>query len=254
MNELGRQKKIGYLTNNLIDKGDAFRYQYKITGQTTAVQNAVRIYKTTDKFLDRIKLEQSDVESKLFWRGVSRRLYAHAIDACYSYNNFADAFYFFEKSRAVLLNDQLSQLSKLSNDDILQQAQINKKILQLEKEIIATDPSSKKHAELQTQLFTSKQESDRIEQLIKTHNPLYYQSFLDTTFITLKEVQKNLLKDHQALIELFNGDSNVYSLLITPQHTYLNKIDKKDYDNITKSYITFVSNSTLLNSHRLYRI
>ncbi|HLY71696.1 MAG TPA: CHAT domain-containing tetratricopeptide repeat protein [Puia sp.] len=249
LNELGRQKKIGYLTNNLIDKGDAFRYQYEITGQTNAIKEAVHTYKTTDGLLDRIKLEQSDIESKLFWRSDSRRVYEHAIDACYSYNNFEDAFYFLEKSRAVLLNDQLRQLGRSNNDDILQQAQIKKKILQLEKDISSTDPISKKYAALQTELFTAKQESYRIERSIKTHNPIYYQSFLDTTFITLKDVQTTLLKDHQALIELFNGDSSVYSLLITPQQTYLNKIDKKDYERSIKSYISFVSSPALLNRH-----
>ena len=48
-------------------------------------------------------------ESKLFWRSDSRRLYENAIEACYLQNNLDDAFYFFEKSRAVLLQDQLNE-------------------------------------------------------------------------------------------------------------------------------------------------
>jgi CHAT domain-containing protein len=65
------------------------------------------------------------------------------------------------------------------------------------------------------------------------------------------------------LIELFNGDSNVYILLITANNVYLNKINKADYDSTIKSYISFISNPDLLNSdypgynktaHHLYQL
>ena len=78
--------------------------------------------------LDRIKAEQSDMQSKLFWRIDSRRLYEHAIEACYAYGNLDDAFYFFEKSRAVLLNDQLNEQRWMGEEDILKQAQIKRKL------------------------------------------------------------------------------------------------------------------------------
>ena len=104
---------------------------YKAKGETTALKEAVRVYKVTDQLLDRIKMEQSDMQSKLFWRSDSRRLYEHAIEACYDYQNTNDAFYFFEKSRAVLLNDQLNEQRWLGEEDIQKQTQIRKKILQL---------------------------------------------------------------------------------------------------------------------------
>ena len=47
-----------------------------------------------------------------FWRDKTRSLYENAIEACYLLNDPEKAFYFFEKSRAVLLNDQLNELGR----------------------------------------------------------------------------------------------------------------------------------------------
>ncbi len=127
-NEFASQKKIGYLTGLLLDEADAYLQLFKQSGKKIASSEAVRIYKITDRLLDRIKTEQSDMQSKLFWRSDSRRLYEHAIDACYSYNNYSDAFYFFEKSRAVLLNDQLNEQRWIGEENIQKISQIKKRL------------------------------------------------------------------------------------------------------------------------------
>jgi CRISPR/Cas system-associated exonuclease Cas4 (RecB family) len=90
----------------------------------------------------------------------------------------------------VLLNGQLSQLSKISNGEILNQARVKKKILQLEIELKSTDHHSNRYDEIQTELFKEKQELDHREQSIKQNNPVYYQNYVDTTFIGLSDVQE----------------------------------------------------------------
>jgi len=236
-----------YLVNMLINKGDAFKQRYKDTKQVGTITEALRIYKITDQVLNRIKTEITELKSKLFWRSDSRRLYEHAIEACFTSENINSAFYFFEKSRSVLLQDQLNQLSKFSNDDILIRAQLKKEILLLEREQHAIDPSSKRHADIQTKLFAKTRELIRLEQIIRQNNPLYYQSFVDSSVITQQDAKKNLLKDHQALLELFEGDSAVYSLLVTQGKTYFNKIDKRDFDSTSNAYTNYISNQPLLN-------
>ncbi len=240
-------KKIHYLTGLQIDKGDAFQKQFKSTGQNSAVQEAIRVYRKTDQLLNRIKTEQSELESKLFWRSDSRRLYEHAIEACYLNNNIYDAFYFFEKSRAVLLQDNLNEQHWLGENDILKQTQVKKKILQLERDLNKTDKSSKRHSELENELFNSRQELERLQELIKTNNPLYYQNFVDENIIAVKDVQKKILKDHQALVELFAGDSAVYVLAITTQKSNLQKIDKEDFDRLSDTYRKYISSQDLIN-------
>src|SRR6266700_15791 len=98
-------KKMPFLVSLVINKGDAYLEKYKSTQKTAELEDALRIYKLADIFFDKIRTEQSDIKSKLFWRKESRRLYEHAITACHSLVDTSFAFYFFEKSRAVLLND-----------------------------------------------------------------------------------------------------------------------------------------------------
>lgn len=248
LDEFAQQRKIDYLIVLLIDKGDACLKQYKTTGQGTSLREAIRIYKLTDQFLERIRKEQSEFVSKLFWRSDTRRLYEHAIDACNLEGNTEDAFYFFERSRAVLLNDQLNEQDELGEKDILQQTQVKKKILQLEREADTLLRNSARYSEIQTALFDSRQQLASLQSQIKANSPLYYQNNLDTGFIDLEDLRKNILKDHQALLELFAGDSAVYTLLITSAKTYFNKINKADFDSTSRAYIAYISNPALLNS------
>ena len=245
--EFLQNKSMLYSLSMIIDKAEAVLKWGETSGNIEKVREAVHIFKIADKLLSRLKSDQTEIQSKLFWRNDSRRLYDHAIEASFVLGNESDAFYFFEKSRAVLLGDQLNQLTRLNNADILEQARIRKKTVRFEMELNNTERSSKRYEEIQTELFRSKQESDRLEQMIKQNNPLYYQTFFDTSFITSKDVKDHLLDNHQALLELFSGDSSIYSLLMTRQKVYFNRINKTDFDSTVDSYVSYISNPELLN-------
>ncbi|HSZ87070.1 MAG TPA: CHAT domain-containing protein [Puia sp.] len=249
LNEFNEFGKIYYLTDLLLNKGQVILQKYYSTKQKKDIIDAVRFYKITDQIFDRIKTEQSEEKSKLFWRNTARNLYEYAIDACYNLGNTEDAFYFFEKSRAVLLNDQLKQHQWINENDISKLGQLQKKIIQLESKLKLLPSSAKQYDSLQTDIFNRKEELIRLEELIKTQNPLYYQNFIDTAKINLQNARQNLLKDHQVFLELFNGDSSLYTLTITPVKTILNKIDKADFDSTNTKLISFISKAALLNSH-----
>ena len=249
LNEFVQFKTMGHIVNLLIGKADAYLKRFKDTKNHMFANEAIRIYKVSDLFINRIKSEQSEVLSKLFWRNNTHLLYEHAIDACYLTNNPADALFFFERSRAVLLNDQLSEQHWMDVGDILKNTQLKKKILLLERELNDTGLSSGKYAEIQRELFTKKMELDRLVDVIKAQNPLYYQGYLDSTVVTPQDIQRNLLKDHQALIEFFSGDSNIYCYVITPQKIDLTRIDRYAFDSTTRMFNLFVSDYDLLNRH-----
>ncbi len=247
LEEFPLQKRIGYIATLLIDKGNAFKQQYEATGHLNSLREAVRIYKVADQFLDRMKSDQADLKSKLFWRSHSRRLYENAIQACYAYDNVSDAFYFFEKSRAVLLIDQLKAQHWLNEEDIGKQTQLKKRILQLENEYKNADRTSSRFIELQKKLFVAKQELDRLIQGIKERNPLYYQSFLDSSMITLNDVRRDILSDHDAFVEIFNGDHAVFVLVLKINESRLTQVNKKAFDSLAHQYISHISDRDILN-------
>jgi CHAT domain-containing protein len=237
-----------YMINLVLDKADAYLFIYKQTKDVQNLQQAEHIYKVADRLMDKIKITQTELSSKLFWRTDTRRLYEHAIECCFLSGNREQAFYFFEKSRAVLLNDQLRE-QQTGGADILQMAMIKKKILQLERANTGLDPASQQYSDIQRALFINKQELSRTDQLIKEHNPWYYQSLLDTNFITLKEVQKSLLgNDHpQVILEFFNGDSSVYLLTLTSKNCNVTRINKNDFEKEVDRYMSYLSSPSLLN-------
>jgi CHAT domain-containing protein len=249
LDELNRQKKTEYLFNMLIDKGDAFLSQFRFSNKTSALKDAIRLYKIADQFLDRMKAEQSDVGSKLFWRNDSRRLYENAIEACYQCMDFDNAFYFFEKSRAVLLNDELNKQNWMGEADINKQAQLERKILKLHRELNQSVNNTELSNEKLNRIFEAKKELDQMNQLIQKKNPLYYQNFIDSSKISIKDVQKNILSDHQAMVEIFEGDSAVYILALTLAKNDLIKIGKYAFDSLVQLYLTYISNSSLLNEN-----
>ncbi len=256
-------KKIHYLTNLMIGKGDAYLQEYLKTGDPKDLKKSIQVYKVTDSLLDRIKSEQIEVESKLFWRKNFRKMYEHAINACYLGRDKEDAFYFFEKSRAVILNDLLTEQNMESDKDIIELSQARKNVSLLEREVQTNESSSGSTTDLQKELLDKRYLLDRLQEIIKGKNPLYYQSFLDPSHTSLNDIYKKILNDHQSLMELFEGESAVFSLFITDKHVYLNKIDKIDFDNSARKYNLFLSNAELLNrnvesftntAHHLYQM
>ena len=244
-----KQEKIYYRTNLLIYKANAYRQLYKQEKNASAITTALQNYKLADRLLDSIKTVLTEYQSKLYWRKYSKRLYENAIEACYLKGDASSAFYFFEKSRAVLLNDQLNEQRWIGENDILRQTELQRKILQTERELAGTDRTSKKYDALQKELFLKKHELDLLRQEIKSSNPLYYQNFLDTSFITVNEINQKVLRDHSALVELFAGDSTVYLLVVTPFQCALRKIDKTEFDRLSLDYGRYLSNASLLNSN-----
>ena len=208
----------------------------------------IEVFRRADRIFDNIGSEQSEIRSRLFWRSHTHRLYEQAIEACYLAGKPGEAYYFFEKSRAVLLADQLSEQQRSDAADILQLAQLRKKLLQAETLLNSLPDTSGKRAAIQGGLFTTRQELHRCEQSIRSRNPLYYQSFLDTSLIALPETQTHLSKDRQSLVELFTGDSADYCLLVTPGATRLSRINKTDFDSTAGLFTSYLSDPVRSNS------
>ncbi|MEJ7766403.1 MAG: CHAT domain-containing tetratricopeptide repeat protein [Chitinophagaceae bacterium] len=242
-----QKQEAGYLVNLFADKGDACLKEYKTTGRKTALKEAIKIYKSADILLDRIKTSQSEFRSKLFWRKNTHRLYEQAIEACILSGNADDAFLFFERSRAILLYDQLNEQRWLGEKEIYRQNQLAIELNQAEYQLNQTNLSARHYAELQGKWSNLKENQLQLQESIKEKNSLYYQSFLDSTFTTLRDIRKNLLKDHQALVELFAGDSAVYTMIVTGEKTHFSTINKKTYDSTVNKCITYISDPVLLN-------
>jgi CHAT domain-containing protein len=248
--ELLQKVSADYVMNLSINKGTAYLKKYKQQSYPKDLDAALNSFKAAERLAEKIKMVQTEFASKLFWRTNTRRLYENAIESSYLSGNLENAFYFFEKSRAVLLNDQLQE-QEAGDTTISEMAIVKKNILRLEKETLSVDPSSKEYANVQQTLFANKEQLARLDKLFKEKNPWYYQSLLDTNFISLKEIQNRLLADDKAqtILEFFNGDSAIYLLTVTSKKTNISKIDKKDFENKVVQYSNYLSDPELENQN-----
>ncbi len=252
-----------YVTGMVLDKAAAWLSKYKSTGSKQALNEAIRIYQVTDRYFDKLRISQSEIQSKLFWKTNNRRLYEQAIEACYASSNTEMALYFFEKSRSVLLNDDIMQQRKMNDADLAKQAQLKKNILETERDLQSTSSSSKEYLALQQQLFTNKQELQILLKNINSKYASFAQNNPDTISINLGLVKKKILNEIRSLIEIFNGDSAVFILSVTSNNTSLIRLNKHLYDSLTISYISYIINADKLNkdfpgfvniSHQLYKL
>lgn len=252
------------LSDLTTDKGDAYLQQYYHTKNDSFLKKALDIYKKGDLFLVKIKKEQQlQLGSNLVRRTTARNLYEHAIEACYANRNIEDAFYFFEKSRAVLLNDQINEQQWMADADIAKQASIKKTIIELERKLATVPASSEDYLTIQRKLYSTSQELEVLTRNIKDKNPALYKNYHDTGSITLLQVRKNILNNSKTLVEIFSGEEAIYVLTITPVKQSLIKINKQLYDSLTNSFNSFITSRELLNrnfsgfvktAHQLYNL
>ena len=242
-----QQKKVYYITNLMIAKGGALQKKYAYTGKKQYLQEALHVYRVTDQFLDMLRIEQTELESKLFWRKDTRRVYEKAIDACYVLNDLEGAFYFFEKSRAALLNDQLTHQRWVNDKDIRKEIQLTKNLLQLQRAISVTDQQDSNYSALIKEKLRQSVELERTRQQIRDENPLYYHNMVDTGSISIAYARKLLLEDHSALMEMFTGDSAAYLLVLTKGGSKLKKMDRQIYEAQVSSFNNLLSDPGVLN-------
>jgi tetratricopeptide (TPR) repeat protein len=237
------QKRIHYLTLLIIHKGDAFYSHYRLTRDRKSLDEAIRVYKMADAFLKRAIDDQSEIRSQLAFRKNARELYEHAIRASAAAPSPDDAFYFFERSRAILLNDQLQRQANLDDKSLADRGAIQKNIRRLEREIDGMSPGAEGYAKLQASIFSAKLELDRYDQSIRKQ----VASGKNFSFSTLPMLRSRLEKGQQSFFSLYAGDSAVYSLLVNSGATVLRTIDKSRFDSLARLYMTYISDAERLN-------
>jgi CHAT domain-containing protein len=252
------EKFYVYVSELIINKANAYFDHYLYQNNFSSIKESIRIYKIADAFLEKMKSGHLEIESKLFWRKHSRKLYENAIQACYITKNNEEAFYFFERSRAVLLDDQLKNQRGMSDQEIVKQAALKMQRAELKKQISGLTPGSDDFTNIQKKIYANAQEQETL--MKKLHKDAIVEK---NAKISIECVQKQLLNNHEALIELFSGDRAVFMIAIKKSGIDFIKIEKKEYEKLTRSFLDHLSKPNLYrkqfelflqHSHDLYKL
>lgn len=257
-----------YLLTLMQDKADAWLDYAKATKNRQRLQYALNTYGVADQMVDVMRWEHAGEQSKLYWREKTRSMYERAIETCYRLDDAAQAFRFFEKSRAVMLSDKLNELGarqqltpqQAGDEEHIRQA------VRLQQEALASVPVTNTAEYRRVRMILDvKQDSlnDFIKHLERS-NRAYHRLKYDTTSLSLVQVQRYLKNGSASLVTYFVGDSALYLLGVTGHSVILRKQPIRIYNETLNQFAQFLShpeamhtqtdvNRFLVVSHRLFQ-
>ena len=241
------------VTYLLFNKTNLLLQKFKNTRQNIYLQACLNTASLADSVITIIRHEQIGEKSKLYWRDKTRDLYPNAIEACYLANNVNLAFYFMEKSRAVLLNDKLNELGALAYlpaSESKRQESYQIKIVELEQKLDLLNDTSKQFQATQTQLLNAKSDFEQYIKSLEIKYPEYYQYKYEDKVPNLQQLQQYLSKSNQSFVQYFMDDCLSYALTVTSNSVKLIRFTKNEFDkNELITFLQLCSNKQALNNN-----
>ncbi|MDQ1087677.1 CHAT domain-containing protein [Siphonobacter sp. SORGH_AS_1065] len=221
-------------------------YKQKPTAQNLA--QALATFATADQMVDYMRMSHEATESKLLWRNYTHLLYEQAIEASFLQRNAPLAFYYLEKSRAVLLNDRLNELNanqklspQLAEKELYFRAQEEDLLKKLEPET----PGSVAYTRLSNQLLNQHEAQQAFIESLRKSNPAYFQYRYDNQVPSITTIQQKLLAKDQAFVSYFLGDDAIYAIGITPDKTVLRKLPLTGFNHEADQFLKLCSSPDL---------
>src|SRR5690606_33475221 len=204
-----------------------------------------------DKVIDQMRLKQVNENSKLFWREKTRRMYEHAVETCHLLNDVDNAFYFLEKSRAVLLSDKLNELGvrkTLAEEDKIRDRELRGKWHVLQASLQDPNLGAEEREDLRQRWYSTQQELSGHTEKLKHKYPDYFHYRLDTATVTIDDLRARIGEEEQAFVEYFTTDDAVYTLVIDANTSVFEKVSYPTLRKDMETFLEFCSNPLLLNS------
>lgn len=236
-----------FLYTLLANKGEALLDLAKQEKQNSLLNHALATFRLADKLVDQMRRRQYREQSKLFWRGKTKKMYEQAIETCYLLQLPEDAFYFFEKSRAVLLNDKLNELGAarlLPPSEVEKEKELRLRMLSLQQQLSAGEDSKQRY-------YAAQDEFEKFIKALEKNYGNYYHYKYDTAVQTVAGIRQHILQQDKSLISYFTGDSAIYILSVTPAGTGFEQVRFPGFNTLAQQLLLLVSDKSLLN--RQYR-
>ena len=231
----------------LWNKGDAWLGLYDIEKDEVLLERALDAYRHGDRMVDQMRWKQQGEQSKFYWREKTKRWYERAVEASFLLNAPSEAFYFMEKSRAVLLNDKLAELgakNQLPPKEAEREKQLRIRLQSIEAR--ATETPSRNFTG-DDDLWQARHDLNNFIKRLENAYPAYYAYKYDTTVFSLADLQRSLGGIDQSWLELFTNDTTIYALTVTAHDAELKRIAFEGHARVAKSITDLCSGSSSIN-------
>lgn len=206
--------------------------EYKLKKDTAFLSACMRTAMLTDSIITVMRNSQDAEQSKLYWRNRTRNFFTTMMEACYLTKNVQNAFYYMEKSRAMLLNDKLNELGALSQlpaSEIKTEQEFISHILTEQKNLAMLTQGSGAYEVQQVKLLNVKTEYEKYIKSLEVKYPLYYQYKFANDLPSLQSLQNYLLKRNAVFVYYYAEDSLIYALRISGGHSSLLKLPQNNF-------------------------
>lgn len=237
---------------------------YRKVKERQYLDTSVYLALVTDSVISFSRHEQYGELSKLYWRDKTREFYTNAIEACYLAGNKTLAYYFMERSRAVLLNDHLNELgagNQLSDQDMLKQQALQLDVVRKQQALTDLSPGDTAYSNRQLAFINAKDTLEHFIRSLEDRYPAYYQYKYADSPPSLRDLQLYLGKKDQQFLQYFFTDTVTYCLSIHASGADFFKIDSSklsaakifrfnqlcsNYDILNSNYKEFISLSGMI--------
>lgn len=235
----------------LANKGELLLELFKIEGDTTLLRNAKLTFRLTDRMIDYMRWKQVGQTSKLYWRDHTRKWYENAIEVCYLLGDVNEAFFFFEKTRAVMLNDKLNEIGAqkiLSASDLEKEKDLRVVRSSYAEQLAAISEEDEGYDHTRQNLLDAQQALDRFITGLEIRYPGYYRYKYDTLAPSLEIFRKSIHRKDVSFLTYFSTDASVYILAVTPERSQFVKVDYA-YRSDAVRFLQMCSDKEALNSN-----
>jgi CHAT domain-containing protein/tetratricopeptide (TPR) repeat protein len=248
------------------NKTDDLLQFYRQTRRQEVLIACVQTAQLTDSLITALRHEQTDDPSKLVWRTKTREFYSNALEACWLAHDENTAFFFMEKSRAVLLNDRLNELGAsalLPPGEAARQQQLQLKLIEQEQQLADLPDSAPGYRHRQLEFLQAKDSLERYTRSLEQKAPAYYQYKYADSVPQLSTLQKMLMQDNRHFVHYFINDSLIYLLGISARDARLLRIPYRNFGQEIAGYLTLCADHQAQNidypdfasrSHHLYQL
>lgn len=178
------------------------------------LNRALATYRSGDQLIDLMRADHLEKNTKLYWREQAQQMYQSAVRAAWKAGRPDEAFYFSEKSRAVLLLDGLQELnahSRLPSATQKQLARLAAEIQYLEKRVY--QEGAVEEAAPNEKLSLLQEQYRHLLDSIEASFPEYYRQKYQLGIIRLEELQQQLVQG-ETWLEYFLADDFTLAFLI----------------------------------------
>ncbi|MHA4846052.1 CHAT domain-containing protein [Flavitalea antarctica] len=192
---------------------------YKKTNNSKYLQACLSTALVTDSVIQEMRREQSAEQSKLLWRNKTRNFFTNALDACLLAKDYPLAFYFMEKSRAVILADKLNELgasSLLPANEVVREQLLREAIANEEKILRDRPLTPAGYDSVSARLIEARLKLNSHIASLENKYPDYYRYKFSGEILSYDKFRSYLKNKQSGFVSYFMGDTVSYVLYVPP--------------------------------------